>query len=73
LGGVFFPMSYLPDVIEPIASLNPILLVVTSFRYAVLGVGAEQVWVNLGILAILTTVIFSLAAWMLHRRIGLSA
>ena len=73
LGGVFFPMSYLPDVIEPIASLNPILLVVTSFRYAVLGIGADHVWLSLGLLAVLTAVIFGLAAWMLHRRIGLSA
>ena len=73
LGGVFFPMSYLPDVIEPIASLNPILLVVTSFRYAVLGLGADHVWLSLGLLAVLTAVIFGLAAWMLHRRIGLSA
>jgi len=73
LGGVFFPMSYLPDVIEPIASLNPILLVVTSFRYAVLGIGAEHVWTNLLALTGLTAVVFAVAAWMLHRRFGLSA
>ena len=36
MGGVFLPMTSLPSVIQSIAELNPILMVVSSFRYGIL-------------------------------------
>jgi len=47
MGGVFFPMTSLPLVVQPIAEMNPILMVVSSFRYGILGIEAGPVVLHL--------------------------
>lgn len=72
MGGVFFPMSSLPAVIQPIAELNPILMVVSSFRYGILGVEAGFVLLHLVGLLICTIALVFLLVVMLERRYRLS-
>ena len=68
MGGVFFPMTSLPQAIQPIAELNPILMVVSSFRYAILGVEAGSTHLHLiGLMLCAIGSIILLTA-MLHRR-----
>lgn len=38
LGGVFYSISLLPDFWQGVSQLNPILYMVNSFRYGILGV-----------------------------------
>jgi len=72
MGGVFFPMTSLPAVIQPIAELNPILMVVSSFRYGILGVEAGSVFIHLLGLLICTIALVILLAVMIERRYRLS-
>ncbi len=72
MGGVFFPMTSLPATIQPIAELNPILMVVSSFRYGILGVEAGSVFIHLLGLLICTIALVILLAVMIERRYRLS-
>lgn len=68
MGGVFFPMTSLPDIVQPIAELNPILMVVSSFRYGVLGVDAGSLYLHLGGLVMCAVGLISLLTIMLNTR-----
>ena len=72
MGGVFFPMTSLPAMLQPIAELNPILMVVSSFRYGILGVEAGSVVIHLLGLLICTIALVILLAVMIERRYRLS-
>lgn len=66
--GVFFPMTSLPAIIKPVAEMNPILMVVSSFRYGVLGVEAGPLYLHLIGLAVCALGLIMLLKVMLERR-----
>jgi len=68
MGGVFFPMTSLPTVIQPIAELNPILMVVSSFRYGILGVEAGPLVLHLIALTVCAVVLIVVLINMIHHR-----
>ncbi len=71
LGGVFYSVGMLPDIWQTISKLNPILYMVNTFRYGLIGVTD----VNIELAFLITTgfivieVFFSLL--MLHKGIGI--
>lgn len=71
LGGVFYSVSLLPDVWQCVSKLNPILYMVDTFRFGIIGVSD----ISLGFAySILLTFVTGLAAWallLLHRGYGL--
>ncbi|MEK9964015.1 MAG: ABC transporter permease, partial [Betaproteobacteria bacterium] len=54
--------------IQPVAELNPILMVVSSFRYGVLGVEAGPLYLHLTGLAVCAIGLVILLKVMLERR-----
>ena len=68
MGGVFFPMTSLPLVVQPIAEMNPILMVVSSFRYGILGIEAGPVVLHLSGLIFCAVGLVILLIVMIDRR-----
>ncbi|MFZ5843400.1 MAG: ABC transporter permease [Pseudomonadota bacterium] len=71
LGGVFYSISWLPDIWQTISHFNPVLYLVNAFRYSFMG--RSDVSIGLAF-AILTTGLMLLAGyamWLLRRGTGL--
>ena len=68
MGGVFFPMTALPAIIQPVAEMNPILMVVSSFRYGILGVEAGPPYLHLTGLGVCVIGLVVLLMAMIERR-----
>lgn len=71
LGGVFYSIDLLPEFWRGVTLLNPVVYMVNSFRYGILGV--SDVNVGLSLLAILgfTVALFLVALWLLRRGTGI--
>jgi ABC-2 type transport system permease protein len=71
LGGVFYTVDMLPDVWQSISLANPILYMVNTFRYGLIGVSDIDIQIAFimtsGFIVILT--LFSL--WLLHKGVGI--
>ncbi len=57
LGGVFYPISQLTGVWREISYANPIVYMIDGFRYGLLGVSDNSVWLSF---SVLTTLVFVL-------------
>jgi len=71
LGGVFFSISLLPPVWQRIALANPILYMVNTFRYGMLGSSDISLPVGLSIIIASVVILFALALVLLHRGVGI--
>lgn len=71
LGGVFYSIELLPEFWRGVTLLNPVVYMVNSFRYGILGV--TDVNVGLSLLAILgfTVALFLFCLWLLQRGVGI--
>ena len=58
LGGVFFPVNLLPEVWKMIASLNPIVYMVSAFRYGFLGFTSIDITMSLMLILVLCLFLF---------------
>jgi ABC-2 type transport system permease protein len=63
LGGVFYSLAVLPDVWQTVSALNPILYVVSAFRFGILGVSDAPLWMCF---AVMLTAVGLLTAYSLH-------
>lgn len=63
LGGVFYSVNMLPDVWQWVSKLNPILYMVNTFRYGIIGVSDIPV---LSAYAMLFVFLAALMGWALH-------
>lgn len=77
LGGVFYSIALLPQPWQTVSRFNPIVYMVSAFRYGILkdqlspAVIDIDIGVAFGIIAVFIIALFSLALWMLDRGIGL--
>lgn len=71
LGGVFYSIDLLPDFWRALSMANPILYMVNSFRFGVLGVSDVNVTVSLLAIGGFVVGLFVLALWLLHRGTGI--
>lgn len=71
LGGVFYSIDLLPDFWRALSMVNPILYMVNSFRFGVLGVSDVNVTVSLLAIGGFVVGFFFLALWLLHRGTGI--
>ncbi len=67
LGGVFYSISLLPDFAQQLSLLNPILYLVSAFRYGMLGVSDINIGVAYGMMIVCLAVLFGTCVLMLHR------
>ena len=65
LGGVFYSISMLPEFWQWVSQLNPILYMVNTFRYGVLGVSDINVGFALGMIGLFVVVLSAIALHLL--------
>lgn len=71
LGGVFYSIKDLPDVLQKVSMANPILYMVNGFRYGILGVSDINPAVALGIVVAFTVTLFTVNLTLLRRGTGI--
>lgn len=65
LGGVFYSINLLPPIWQTISLANPVLHMVNSFRYGILGVSDIQIGTALTFMAVATVVLYFVCARLL--------
>lgn len=71
LGGVFYSIELLPTAGQWISALNPVLYMVNTFRYGILGTSDVNIYWALSILVVFSAVLFAVALYLLRRGTGL--
>lgn len=71
LGGVFYSITLLPDFWQGVSQLNPILYMVNTFRYGILGISDVSVGFSLAMLTLFILVFTWLNVYLLNKGIGL--
>ncbi|MEE4331385.1 MAG: ABC transporter permease [Wenzhouxiangella sp.] len=71
LGGVFFSTSLLPGVWEKISLVNPIVYMVSAFRYGLLGISDIPLWIAYALVLAFGGVLFAICMVLLTRGVGL--
>lgn len=71
LGGVFYSISLLPEFWQGVSQLNPILYVVNTFRYGILGVSDINIGFAFGMIMLCIAGLFSYALYLLQNGKGI--
>jgi len=71
LGGVFYSISLLPEFWQDVSKLNPILYMVNSFRYGILGISDINISHALIMLTVFILILFGISVWLLKRGTGM--
>lgn len=71
LGGVFYSIELLPEFWQGLSLFNPVLYMVNTFRYGILGVSDINAWAALAAICVFIVLLFGLALWLLERGRGL--
>lgn len=71
LGGVFYSIQQLPSVWQKISVFNPILAIVDTFRYGMLGVSDLNIYFGFGLVITLFFVLLIWCLYLLKQGIGL--
>lgn len=71
LGGVFYSLSLLPEFWQWVSKINPIVYMVSGFRYGFLGVSDISFYVSLGILVGFNILLLSWTYVLLNRGVGI--
>ncbi|PIE83349.1 MAG: ABC transporter permease [Candidatus Contendobacter odensis] len=71
LGGIFYSINMLPTFWQHVSLFNPILYMINTFRYGILGVSDISIDIAFTIILFFIVMLFSLSLWLLHRGIGI--
>jgi ABC-2 type transport system permease protein len=71
LGGVFYSTKMLPDWAQVASHLNPILYMVSAFRYGFLGTTDVDLRLAYGIMITAVVLMFAVAVTLLNRGTGI--
>lgn len=71
LGGVFYSISLLPDFWHALSRVNPIVYMISGFRYGFLGISDINVWTGLGMLVLFSVVLFIITLILLEKGVGI--
>ncbi len=71
LGGVFFSVSLLPGMWQSLSLANPIVYMVSAFRYGLLGVTDIPLWIAYAIVIGFGALLFVICLTLLKRGVGL--
>ena len=67
LGGVFYPISILPEPWGDFSQLNPLFYLIDGFRHALIGFGDTSYLVAFGFSGVLAIILFLWAAWLIGK------
>ncbi len=71
LGGVFYSITMLPDFWQSVSLLNPILYMVNTFRYGILGVSDINVHLAFAIIMLFISGLFFFSLRLLNKGTGI--
>ncbi|MFK4751986.1 ABC transporter permease [Oceanobacter antarcticus] len=71
LGGVFYSISLLPEHWQWVSQLNPILYMVNTFRYGILGVSDVGVVFSFLMMGVFIVILSAYSLWLLKRGTGM--
>jgi len=70
LGGIFYSINMLPDVWANVSLLNPILYMINTFRYGILGLTDISLSVSFGIITLSIGLLYIISILLLHKGVG---
>lgn len=71
LGGVFYSISMLPSFWQGVSKVNPIVYMISGFRYGFLGVEDVSITVSFSIIIIFIIVLYSVCWYLINKGRGL--
>lgn len=71
LGGVFYSVTMLPPFWQAVSKINPIVYMVSGFRYGFLGTIDVNIWISLEILVLFILVLYTATFYLIERGRGL--
>jgi len=71
LGGIFYSINMLPEFWQNLSLINPILYMINSFRYGMIGTSDINLSTALIIIVSFNAVLFSYAMYLLNRGVGI--
>ncbi|VAW63027.1 Uncharacterized ABC transporter inner membrane permease YadH [hydrothermal vent metagenome] len=71
LGGIFYSIEMLPEFWQTVSLANPILYMVDSFRYGMIGSKDTDITVAIAIIIGFNVALFSYAMYLLNRGVGI--
>ena len=71
LGGVFYTVSLLPEFWQTLSRFNPILYMINSMRYSVIGISDVSIQYALMMIVVFFIILFSVAVFLLKKGIGI--
>ena len=73
LGGVFYSITLLPEFWQSVSHANPVLYMVNTSRYGILGVSDINIFTAFAIIIVFITALIAASLYVLNRGIGLKA
>jgi len=64
LGGSFYSINMLPEFWQKVSWFNPVVYLVSGFRWSFFEVADVNVWLSLGMILVFLTVCLLVVAWM---------
>ncbi|QIM62693.1 ABC transporter permease [Pasteurellaceae bacterium Orientalotternb1] len=71
LGGVFYSINLLPEFWQGVSQFNPIVYMISGFRYGFLGISDVSIYYTFGVLGSLIIVLYSWAYYLIEKGVGL--
>jgi len=71
LGGVFYSLSLLPEVWQWVSKINPIVYMVSGFRFGFLGESDFTIGTSLGLLVLFNVVFVAVAHRLIEKGVGI--
>lgn len=71
LGGVFYSIDLLSPFWQSVSLINPIVYMVNAFRYGVLGVSDVSIVFSLGMITVMSALLFMFSLHLLNKGTGL--
>ena len=72
LGGVFYSLTLLPAFWQAVSKLNPIVYMISGFRYGFLGISDVSLTTTLGVLSLFIAVFYLLTWRLIEKGCGLT-
>lgn len=71
LGGIFYSVTMLPDFWQTVSMANPILYMINTFRYGMLGITDIDLFTAYSVIVLFIVVMYSYSLWLLKHGVGL--
>ena len=71
LGGIFYSVNMLPGIWQDISLINPILYMINTFRYGMIGVSDIPLTTAYVVIILFIVALYSYSLWLLKRGVGL--